>query len=965
MAANNYFGFTHGGTQYAATGTPAYQAPQPGYAVAPAAAAAAAATYTTQRAATGYETYQPPTHTAPGTYAVAAGTTAPATYDYGYARTAPAAYDTTKTYYQQAAPATQAYSTADYQGWQTTPPPTGKAAYSATYTTQSVRPAAQQHKAAPQYNAAAYTAPVQQAPVQTTNYTYTTPVTQQPPKVTSGPSYNGAAAAVSYGTGATTTNYSTAYTAQNPTNVVQATPAPKPKTAVYSATMYVNPGKQNNTWQGYKKPGVRQMRPKIQPKPQQLHYCEVCKISCAGPQTYREHLEGQRHKKKEALQKEGTTPQAGARGGQLRCELCDVVCTGSDAYAAHLRGAKHQKVVKLHTRLGKPIPEVDMKTAKAAAAATLANMSTAPNTATTPPKINFVQSGTLGTVVGSETKDEAKTESADVEMATENEVTPVGQEYIEEIKNDDGKLISFNCKLCECKFNDPNAKDMHMKGRRHRLQFKKKVNPDLVVDVKPSGRRGRMHEEKRRRDDFMRRREEDRSFWTDDRMYWEERRRYEEEFEYMEWMRRRGPGPTPFLQPPPFGIRRPDTLDDRHIIAKHQSIYPKEAKLQCVHKIVSHCEKALKLVSDQIAERAIKEGKQDSGTANSIPQPLIKKEIPPLKKEGPEVNDSKDGIVSKAPPVIDDKDSARVIKGVMRVGILAKGLMLADENCVSLVVLCGEIPTKPLLNEVFALMCSQMKVAAPEENYNISLEISNAGIVVSSTTEPNIVVNITLTSPVLREMLMQASDGEGATVRLANQETLDQAKCLEALAQLRRAKWFQARPANNHSSVMVIRILRDLCHRNPTWAPLSQWGIELLVDKVVGCVGFTVAEAMRKVLEAIAGGILLPGSCGISDPCEREPTDATGHLSIQQRADITASAQHALRLVAFRQIHKVLGMAALPPPRHPGNRHGMQRFNRKRRRDHSAGETNDSEAGDGKKDKKEGESDVSMDTAGK
>lgn len=36
-------------------------------------------------------------------------------------------------------------------------------------------------------------------------------------------------------------------------------------------------------------------------------------------------------------------------------------------------------------------------------------------------------------------------------------------------------------------------------------------------------------------------------------------------------------------------------------------------------------------------------------------------------------------------------------------------------------------------------------------------------------------------------------------------------------------------------------------------------------------------------------------------------------------------------------------MAALPPPRHPGNRHGMPRFNRKRRRDHSAGETNDSE----------------------
>lgn len=40
---------------------------------------------------------------------------------------------------------------------------------------------------------------------------------------------------------------------------------------------------------------------------------------------------------------------------------------------------------------------------------------------------------------------------------------------------------------------------MHMKGRRHRLQYKKKVNPDLVVDVKPSLRQRKMQEEKMRR----------------------------------------------------------------------------------------------------------------------------------------------------------------------------------------------------------------------------------------------------------------------------------------------------------------------------------------------------------------------------------------------------------------------------------------------------------------------------------
>lgn len=38
-----------------------------------------------------------------------------------------------------------------------------------------------------------------------------------------------------------------------------------------------------------------------------------------------------------------------------------------------------------------------------------------------------------------------------------------------------------------------------MKGRRHRLQYKKKVNPDLIVDVKPSLRQRKMQEDKMRR----------------------------------------------------------------------------------------------------------------------------------------------------------------------------------------------------------------------------------------------------------------------------------------------------------------------------------------------------------------------------------------------------------------------------------------------------------------------------------
>merc|ERR1719330_839985 len=96
-------------------------------------------------------------------------------------------------------------------------------------------------------------------------------------------------------------------------------------------------------------------------------------------------------------------------------------------------------------------------------------------------------------------------------LPDEKVVQPVGFDYIEEMKNDEGKVVSFRCKLCECKFNDPNAKEMHMKGRRHRLQYKKKVNPDLVVDLKPSLRQRRLADERAKRsmakEDFWRRRE--------------------------------------------------------------------------------------------------------------------------------------------------------------------------------------------------------------------------------------------------------------------------------------------------------------------------------------------------------------------------------------------------------------------------------------------------------------------------
>lgn len=62
---------------------------------------------------------------------------------------------------------------------------------------------------------------------------------------------------------------------------------------------------------------------------------------------------------------------------------------------------------------------------------------------------------------------------------------------------------------------------------------------------------------------------------------------------------------------------------------------------------------------------------------------------------------------------------------------------------------------------------------------------------------------------------------------------------------------------------------------------------------------------------------VLPAGPGLKDPCEKDGRDVLADLSGQQREDITAGSQHALRLIAFNQMYKVLGVERLPDARAP------------------------------------------------
>lgn len=112
--------------------------------------------------------------------------------------------------------------------------------------------------------------------------------------------------------------------------------------------------------------------------------------------------------------------------------------------------------------------------------------------------------------------------------------------------------------------------------------------------------------------------------------------------------------------------------------------------------------------------------------------------------------------------------------------------------------------------------------------------VSNPAVIISFDEFKELSIRITLTSKFYRE----PAPGTFLYIYFAHKllnfviavsdtvmpnEPLNKERCLEALAQVRRAKWFSARCFTINSCNIVIRVLRDLRTRRPAWEPLTDW----------------------------------------------------------------------------------------------------------------------------------------------
>lgn len=275
---------------------------------------------------------------------------------------------------------------------------------------------------------------------------------------------------------------------------------------------------------------------------------------------------------------------------------------------------------------------------------------------------------------------------------------------------------------------------MHMKGRRHRLQYKKKVDPSLQVDLKPIyGRRAKDEREMKQQEEMRRRYVEDK--W---RMEWEQLH-YEEaatafphRYPHAPFLPSGGPShiPPPFgsTPAPPFPMpspRRPDSYTDRHVLSKHAAIYPSEDELNSVQMVVAAVEQAMKLVADSLAERTSRDNKEEVLT----------------EKESTEA-------------IGEDQ----VIRSVIRVGALAKGLLLHGDLNLQLVALCSEKPTRTLLDTVVDRLTKQLQILAADE-YDVRPCVEEAGLIVVRHAEPTVTCRITLTSPIIRDPMLAVAPG--------------------------------------------------------------------------------------------------------------------------------------------------------------------------------------------------------------
>jgi hypothetical protein len=163
------------------------------------------------------------------------------------------------------------------------------------------------------------------------------------------------------------------------------------------------------------------------------------------------------------------------------------------------------------------------------------------------------------------------------------------------------------------------------------------------------------------------------------------------------------------------------------------------------------------------------------------------------------------------------------------------------------------------------------------------VDSSESASATTTTTQPTFTCHVALTSVVIRkkkptepttttsndaEAEKQQSTDNGGKNDVDDYDEvncLPKEACLQALADLRHTRWFCTVALNLPSCVECIRLVKDLKSRDPVWSVLTEWTVELLVERALytAHVPLNPAASIMRVMEVSASS-LITQSCRLT-----------------------------------------------------------------------------------------------------
>ncbi|MEJ1277508.1 hypothetical protein NN561_008425 [Cricetulus griseus] len=237
------------------------------------------------------------------------------------------------------------------------------------------------------------------------------------------------------------------------------------------------------------------------------------------------------------------------------------------------------------------------------------------------------------------------------------------------------------------------------------------------------------------------------------------------------------------------------------------------------------------------------------------------------------------------------------IEEVQQVGPYKKGTM-TGHNVAYLVVILKILPTLEAIAALGNKVVESLRAQDPSEV--LTMLTNETGFEISSS-DVTVKILITTVPPNLQ--------------KLNSEMHLDIKVLQSALAAIRHARWFEEN-ASQSTVKVLIRLLKDLRIHFPGFEPLTPWILDLLGHYAVmnnpTRQPLALNVAYRRCLQILAAGLFLPGSVGITDPCESGNFRVHTVMTLEQKDMVCYTAQTLVRISLMEALGRSLARREMP-----------------------------------------------------